>query len=280
MSGRRTNPTSGQENATACRLDLPGTRSATERSTSGRSSPCRAIFACSVERIDRPQSGPDIDASRLVRILDDAAGLPVLDLHLPRERSALQIVGQHVAVIGPRILPRSPGTCCSNRFRFWAYDWTIFLSGSATECFAVSTETPASSNGSTTSRRRPARTASTTELTTGSVYGFACDTCRVIWRRPCGPGVFTDLACSGERVFVHTLQDSVLCLDRSTGRTLWAYAAPGTGDSTSKEPLSQKLKSHLRRDSGRLGVALPGCEGGRAGVLPAWACGCDHYAHA
>ena len=77
-----------------------------------------------------------------------------------------------------------------------------------------------------------------TELTTGSIYGFACDTCQVIWRRPCGPGVFTDLACSGERVFVHTLQDSILCLDRSTGRTVWAYAAPGAGDATSKEPLS------------------------------------------
>ena len=77
-----------------------------------------------------------------------------------------------------------------------------------------------------------------TELTTGSVYGFGCDTCRVIWRRPCGPGVFTDLAASGERVFVHTLQDSVLCLDRLTGRMLWAHAAPGAGDTTGKEPLS------------------------------------------
>jgi len=82
-----------------------------------------------------------------------------------------------------------------------------------------------------------------TELTTGSVYGFACDTCRMIWRRPCGPGVFTDLAASGERVFVHTLQDSVLCLERATGHTLWAFAAPGTGDSTSKEPLSPATRS-------------------------------------
>ena len=82
-----------------------------------------------------------------------------------------------------------------------------------------------------------------TELTTGSVYGFACDTCRVIWRRPCGPGVFTDLACSGELVFVHTLQDSVLCLDRSTGRTLWSYAAPGAADTTGKGPLSPATRS-------------------------------------
>lgn len=82
-----------------------------------------------------------------------------------------------------------------------------------------------------------------TELTTGSVYGFACDTCRVIWRRPCGPGVFTDLVASGERVFVHTLQDSVLCLDRSTGRTLWAFAAPGAGDTTGKGPLSPATRS-------------------------------------
>jgi outer membrane protein assembly factor BamB len=77
-----------------------------------------------------------------------------------------------------------------------------------------------------------------TELTTGSVYGFSCDSCRVIWRRPCGPGVFTDLAGSGGRIFVHTLQDSVLCLDRATGATLWTFAPPGAGDSTSQEPLS------------------------------------------
>ncbi len=82
-----------------------------------------------------------------------------------------------------------------------------------------------------------------TELTTGSVYGFARDSCRVIWRRPCGPGVFTDLAGSGERVFVHTLQDSVLCLDRSTGRTIWAFAAPGTRDSASKGPLSPAARN-------------------------------------
>ena len=82
-----------------------------------------------------------------------------------------------------------------------------------------------------------------TEVTTGSVYGFACDTCQVIWRRPCGPGVFTDLACSDERVFVHTLQDSVLSLDRSTGRTLWAFAGPGAGDTTGNGPLSPASRS-------------------------------------
>jgi outer membrane protein assembly factor BamB len=82
-----------------------------------------------------------------------------------------------------------------------------------------------------------------TELTTGSVYAFACDTCRVIWRRPCGPGVFTDLISTGERVFVHTLQDSVLCLDRSTGRTLWAFADPGAADTTGKGPLSPAKRS-------------------------------------
>ena len=82
-----------------------------------------------------------------------------------------------------------------------------------------------------------------TEVTTGSVYGFACDTSQVIWRRPCGPGVFTDLACSNERVFVHTLQDSVLCLDRSTGSMLWAFAAPGAGDTTGKGPLSPASRS-------------------------------------
>ena len=82
-----------------------------------------------------------------------------------------------------------------------------------------------------------------TEVTTGSVYGFACDTCQGIWRRPCGPGVFTDLACSDERVFVHTLQDSVLSLDRSTGRTLWAFAGPGAGDTTGNGPLSPASRS-------------------------------------
>lgn len=84
-----------------------------------------------------------------------------------------------------------------------------------------------------------------TDVTTGSVYGFACDSCRVVWRRPCGPGVFTDLAGSRERVFAHTLQDSVLCLDRATGRTLWAFAAPGTSDSTNKEPLSPAARNRM-----------------------------------
>src|SRR5439155_17814500 len=63
---------------------------------------CRTGFTCSVECIDRPQSGPDVDPSRLVLILHDAPGRAILDLDLPGERSALQIVGEHVAVIGPR----------------------------------------------------------------------------------------------------------------------------------------------------------------------------------
>ena len=85
-----------------------------------------------------------------------------------------------------------------------------------------------------------------TENPSGSVYEFApCDTCRILWRRPCGQGVRSDLLGAGDRVFVHTNQDSVLCLDRASGRTLWTYAAPDTSGPPRNKQLSPALAGDL-----------------------------------
>ena len=84
-----------------------------------------------------------------------------------------------------------------------------------------------------------------TEIPTGSVYAFDCDSCRMLWRRPCGPGVFSDLLGAGERVFVQTNDDSVLCLDRGNGRTLWAYAAHDTSGPRRNKQLSPALAGNL-----------------------------------
>ena len=109
-----------------------------------------------------------------------------------------------------------------------------------------------------------------TEIPTGSVYAFACDSCRMLWRRPCGPGVFSDLLGAGERVFVQTNEDSVLCLDRQSGRTLWAYASHDTSGPRRNKQLSPALAGDLLLyvDSRSTLRALRAADGKPAWELP------------
>ena len=84
-----------------------------------------------------------------------------------------------------------------------------------------------------------------TENPTGSVYGLDRDSGRMLWRQPCGHGVFSDLLGADGRVFAHTNQDSVLCLDRASGRVLWAFASHDTGGPARNKQLSPALAGGL-----------------------------------
>lgn len=58
----------------------------------------------------------------------------------------------------------------------------------------------------------------------GFVYAFERGTGRVRWKHRSEAGIPSDVAFDGERVFVSSLADELLCLGVSNGRLLWRYA--------------------------------------------------------
>lgn len=94
-----------------------------------------------------------------------------------------------------------------------------------------------------------------TENPEGYVYAFDRDSCKVRWKRYCGPGVYGDIVGNANRVFAVTLQDTVLCLQPDTGKLLWAHSSDDTTHGQTNK-LSPSLVDSLLLYVDRTGVLV------------------------